>query len=172
MRSKTQRQGLARFGPVVLAAMMFVGVTACGDDSSDESVEDTVENEVVGETPGGEEVTLSVTATDFAFDPVDPVVFAGDSTVHLINEGSQPHTWVLLQQGVSAEQYIDSIDSATTTAELRDVEEDQTLAKVQPALASLADPVTFTIDEAGTYTVICDIPEHFEKGMQGTLVVE
>jgi hypothetical protein len=56
MRSKTQRQGLARFGPVVLAAMMFVGVTACGDDSSDESVEDTVENEADEvEDDGGDE---------------------------------------------------------------------------------------------------------------------
>ena len=54
MRSKTRREGLARFGPVLLVTMMFVGVTACGDDSSDEPVEDTVENEVQNEADEGE----------------------------------------------------------------------------------------------------------------------
>jgi plastocyanin len=181
----------------VLIAMALI-LAACGDDDGNddattrcrtsdemaltddnETTQGTTGREVTptdDETtlsPRGVEVTLTVTATDFAFDPVDPVVEVGESsTVHLINRGSNPHTWVVLRQCASAEQYIESIDSATTTAARRDAEEGQTLVKVGPAAGPLGDPVTFTIDKAGTYEVVCDIPEHFEKGMEGTLVVE
>ncbi|MFP5255319.1 MAG: plastocyanin/azurin family copper-binding protein [Acidimicrobiia bacterium] len=30
----------------------------------------------------------------------------------------------------------------------------------------------FTVDEAGTYQVICAISSHFDAGMEGTLTVE
>ena len=30
----------------------------------------------------------------------------------------------------------------------------------------------FTVDEAGTYQVICAIETHFDAGMEGTLTVE
>jgi plastocyanin len=166
---------------VGLLAVAALLVAACGDDG-DETTQSTrgVEVTPTGDdpdettlSPSGVEVTLSVTATDFAFDPVDPVVEVGESsTVHLINKGSLPHTWVVLRQGASAEQYIESLVAATTTDERRDVEEDQTLVKVGPALLTTGDPVTFTIQEAGTYQVICDLPPHFKDGMEGTLVVE
>jgi uncharacterized cupredoxin-like copper-binding protein len=31
---------------------------------------------------------------------------------------------------------------------------------------------SITIDEPGTYQVICALPGHFDEGMQGTLTVE
>ena len=130
----------------VLAAMAGLLLVACGDADGDDPDETTL-------SPSDVEVTLTVAATNFAFDPVDPVVEVGESsTVHLINMGSVPHTWVVLRQGASAEQYIESLVAATTTDERRDVEEDQTLVKVRPAPGSLGDPETFTIQEAVSYT--------------------
>jgi uncharacterized cupredoxin-like copper-binding protein len=160
---------MRRLGVLLAMALILV---ACGDD---ETTQDTTGREVTPTdtttlSTDGVVVTLTVTGTNFAFDPVDPVVEVGESsTVHLINKGA-PHRWVVLRQSVSAEQYIESIDSASTTAARRQVEEDQTLVTVGPGV--VIDPVTFTIDKAGTYEVICDIPGHFEEGMEGTLVVE
>lgn len=171
---------MRRLGVLIAMALILV---ACGDADGNDDDETTqcrtgrevtpTDDDETTLSPSDVEVTLTVTATDFAFDPVDPVVEVGESsTVHLINKGSGPHTWVVLRQCASAEQYIESIDSASTTAARRQVEEDQTLVAVDPAPGLLGVPVTFTIDEAGTYEVVCDIPEHFEKGMKGTLVVE
>jgi plastocyanin len=157
--------------------MMFVGVTACGDDSSDESVEDTVENEADeieddggDEGGGGDEVTLSVNAIDFAFDPATSTISAGEeTTVQVVNEGADIHTWVVMRPGVSVEDYFNSYPFPPLFAGTDNSTED-VLTKASAPGGTEGIPVTFTIQEAGTYQVICDL--HLEEGMVGELVVE
>lgn len=101
---------------------------------------------------GGEEASpggLVVKGGTMFFDPVQITVQAGEEvTVTMQNVGSSRtfHNWVVL----GASQFI-------STSKVVGGEE-----------AS----VTFTIDQPGTYTVICDVAGHREEGMEGTLIVE
>lgn len=107
---------------------------------------------LVGCDGGGEEVpsgVIEVRGLDFSFDPSEVTIQAGEEVTILFRNAASPrslHNWVVL-----------------------DVEEPVFTGKV---LGGEEEAVTFTIDEPGTYTVICDVTGHREAGMEGTLIVE
>lgn len=99
----------------------------------------------VDENTGGEAVgaTLTVTAGDLFFQPEELDAAAGTITIELVNEGSAPHTFTIVEAG------------------------DVTVAD-----AAGGETATGSIDlEAGTYTFYCNVPGHREAGMEGTLTV-
>lgn len=90
--------------------------------------------------------TLTAEGTEFAFGPAQWTVQAGQEvTVNFENAGSIEHNWVVLGAGVISTGLV---------------------------AAGNEGSVTFSIAQAGEYTVICDVPGHREAGMVGTLVVE
>ncbi len=92
-------------------------------------------------------VTLTVDGTEFSFDPEQVTVESGQAaTVNFTNSGSLEHNWVV----VGAD---DPINTGLVGA-------------------GSEGSVTFTIDEPGEYTIVCDVPGHREAGMEGTLIVE
>lgn len=131
---------------VVLAgAGLLLG--ACGDDDDD---------------GGGGEASTSIeaTASDFEFDPDSWTVPAGEEfTIDFSNEGAVEHEWAVIKQG----EDLDSED---------DFAEEKVLFEVEAIPAGESTTEAFTVDEAGTYQVICAIPSHFDAGMEGTLTVE
>ena len=174
-----------------IAALLAVAAllaAACGDDSDQASDADpavsaptTTEPEpaaACGEDDGGDEggdgdeVTLSVNTIDFAFDPAAYTISAcEETTVQVVNEAADVHTWVVMKPGASVEDYIESYPHPGLVPGSDGSSED-VLAKASASGGTEGTPVTFTIPEAGTYQVICDLADHLEKGMEAELVVE
>ena len=108
---------------------------------------------------------LSVTMSDFAFDP-DKVTVPPETeiTITLDNTGSVEHEWVVLKDGVRIEDESElPEDEETLLADFVYWEEE-----VQPGESGT---FTFTSPPSGTYQIICAIPGHFTAGMEGRLLV-
>jgi uncharacterized cupredoxin-like copper-binding protein len=129
---------------VVLAAVLLAS-TGCGGDGDGGG--------------GGEAATeLEVIATDYAFDPESWTVPTGETiTVTLVNEGEEPHEWVLIEQG-------------TTLESSPDFTEDMVVWEIE-AEPGGTESGEFTAPETGSYQIVCAIPGHLEAGMEGTLEV-
>jgi plastocyanin len=145
---------------LLLIAIGTLLLAACGDDDGRD------------EGGGGGEGTLIVNTMDFAFDPAAYNISAGEeTTVQVVNEAADVHTWVVMKPGVSVEDYIKSYPYPAVAAGTDNSTED-VLVKASASGGTEGTPVTFTIQEAGTYQVVCDIPGHLEDGMEGELVVD
>ncbi|MFL7892856.1 MAG: plastocyanin/azurin family copper-binding protein [Anaerolineales bacterium] len=104
---------------------------------------------------------ISVTTTDFKFEPTNWTVSAGNEVeLTLTNDGTLEHEWVIIKQGMEVTIPFDEDDEDKVYWEM----------EAQPGETKTE---TFTApSEAGTYTVVCGIPAHLEQGMTGTLIVE
>jgi uncharacterized cupredoxin-like copper-binding protein len=101
---------------------------------------------------------LSIAAGEFFFDPADATIAAATEVpVTLENTGAVDHNWTVLTEEIAAES---------------DFSEDLVLAAVGDVAAGETAEGSITVDEAGTYQVICTIPGHFDGGMVGSLTVQ
>ena len=119
--------------PLLTVLLLAALLAGCGGDDGEE-------NGNGGESAGGEAVEL--VATDFAFDPADVSVDAGEATFTLSNEGEFPHALAF-----------DDLDAAT--------------GNVVPGGSG---EVTVEL-EPGSYAIYCPVGNHRDQGMEGTLVV-
>ena len=107
--------------------------------------------------PAGPVTELSVSGTEFAFDPADVTVAVGEEiTVEFVNDGSVEHEWVVLTQG-------------TQIASESEFDESLVLGRTDRIAGGTTTEATMTIDESGTYQIVCAVPGHIEAGMVGTL---
>lgn len=102
---------------------------------------------------------ITATTTEYQFTPDAWSVSAGEFSIELVNGGSIEHEWAVIELG-------EDIESEEEFAE------DIVLLEVEAIAAGESTTESFTIDEAGTYQVICALPGHFDEGMEGTLTVE
>lgn len=129
------------------SVMVVMGATvlmlgACSDDDATSSTE------------------IEAEATEYQFDPDSWEVRAGEEfTVDFTNGGEIEHEWAVLKEG-------DDIGSED------DFAEDKVLFEVEATPAGESVSESFTVDEAGSYQVICALPGHFDAGMEGTLTVD
>ena len=124
----------------VLAGAMLLGLTACG---------------------GGGGNTISVTTTDFKFDPTTWTVPAGQQiTLTLTNKGANEHEWVLVKKGMEVTIPFDADD------------EDKVYWEMEAGPGETKTETFTAPSEAGTYTIVCGIAGHLEQGMTGTLTVK
>ncbi len=123
---------MKRLGFVVAALLVAAMVlTACGGSSA-------------GSGGGGGTQNVTVTATEFKFDPATITVKTGDKvTLTLVNKGTVDHTYVQPDLNINLK-----------------------------AAAGQSASTTFTATKAGSYPVVCDVPGHKEAGMTGTIVVQ
>lgn len=114
-----------------LAAIALLAV-ACGGGAS------------TGGSGGGNALNVTITMTEFKFDPSTINATAGQTiNVTMVNKGNIKHTFVIPDAKVTF-----SADPG------------QTVTK------------SFTAPAAGTYKIECDEAGHKEAGMVGTLVVK
>jgi uncharacterized cupredoxin-like copper-binding protein len=132
----------------VLIALMSLTLVACGDSDD------------------GASTSIEATMTDFAFTPTDWTVAAGEEiTIDLTNDGGVDHEWVILKSGVQI----------SGESDLPETEEELLADFVyweDEVESGDSKTLTFTAPAAGTYQVICAIPDHFDAGMEGELVAE
>jgi plastocyanin len=127
-----------------LLVVSLLALGACGDDDDD----------------GEASTSIEATASDFMFEPDSWTVPAGEQfTIEFNNEGSVEHEWAVIR----LDQDLDSE---------ADFAEDKILFEVEALPAGESTTEEFTVDDAGTYQVICGIETHFDAGMEGTLTVE
>lgn len=131
-----------RNGVVVAIGATALLFGACGDDD-DAATSTEIEAE----------------GTEFQFDPDSWAVPAGEEfTIDFTNAGSVEHEWAVLKEG-------EDIESEDEFAE------DKVLFEVEAIPAGESVTESFTVEDAGTYQVICAIEGHFDAGMEGTLTV-
>lgn len=134
---------------VMLVVALSLVAAACGDDN--DSGSDTTS------AGGGRSTSITVGASEFAFDP-DSWSVAADTpfSVAFTNTGTVEHTFTVLSESISTEgDYNEGIALFILGS-----------AAAESASGSLAGLAP------GTYQVICSIPGHFSAGMFGELVVQ
>lgn len=108
----------------------------------------------------GPSTKISFTMTDFAFNPNEFTVPAGQEiTLNVTHNGTMEHNFIIMKYGM------DSGDKF--------VEEDKVNVFWQVALQpGDSETVSFMAPEQpGTYQVICGMPGHLQSGMIGKLIV-
>ena len=134
---------------VALAVTMALVVVACGGADGGGSGD--------GGSDGGA-TPATVTASEFAFDPVDLSVAANtDVDVTLKNGGAIDHEWVVLKKG-------------TTISKETEFEESMVELRIDAIGAGAEASKTLNLP-AGDYQVICALIGHLNAGMKGTLKV-
>lgn len=104
---------------------------------------------------------ISVTTTDFKFDPMTWTVSAGNEVELTIkNEGALEHEWVLIKKGMEVTMPFDADD------------EDKVFWEMEAAPGETKTETFTAPSEPGTYTIVCGTAGHLEQGMQGTLTVK
>ena len=118
-----------------LLVAIVLTLAACGGGGDGGGTEPTTSAPPAGET-------LSVTATEFAFDPNALTASADtDVTISLTDAGTVEHDFTIDEAGVKIAVKPGETGSATVNL------------------------------SAGTYTFYCAVPGHREAGMEGTLTV-
>ena len=110
-----------------------------------------------GAVASGPATSLTIEASEFAFDPDSSTIVADtDTEVALDNVGSTEHNWTVL-----------ALDERITS----ESEFDESLVEAEVGPAAGGETSTGSINlAAGSYQVICTISGHFEAGMAGELV--
>jgi plastocyanin len=142
---------VVRKSMAIAAIMIPLALAACGDDDDDEETAAAPETTTAEETTddaaatggGGESITIS--ETEFALDPADPTVAAGEVTITAVNDGGILHN--LEVEGNGVEEITNDLDPGQS------------------------DELTIDL-EPGEYEIYCAIGTHAEQGMEGTLTVE
>lgn len=139
-----RRVARGRWTPALLVGLAVVAA-GCGDDGG-----------------GGGEASnaIEATAQEYEFTPDAWTVNAGEEfEIDFTNDGTVQHEWAVIALG----EDIASEDEFT---------EAKVMLEVEAIDAGTTTTESFTIDEPGTYQVICAIETHFDQGMEGSLTVE
>jgi nitrite reductase (NO-forming) len=96
-------------------------------------------------TPTGNTVQMTITGTEYSFSPSTLNVNKGDTVVvTFVNSGTLPHNFSIPDLNVSSQA-------------------------IQPGEQT---KVTFTPSQAGTFSFMCTIPGHADRGMVGSIIVK
>ncbi|HSP02934.1 MAG TPA: cupredoxin domain-containing protein [Acidimicrobiales bacterium] len=127
------------------AGLLVLG--GCGDD--DDS----------GGAASDASTSIAAEAADFEFDPDAWTVPVDEEiTIDFENAGNIEHEWAVLALGQEIESEAD-------------FSEEIVLFEVEAIPPGESTSESFTVDEAGTYQVICALEGHFDAGMEGALEV-
>lgn len=121
------------------------------------------------EITGDDEMKFSITS--FEVKPRQPVRITLKAVGELPKE-AMSHNWVLLEQGTDA---IALTQSGSSHPETDYIPSDRTvyiLAKTKMVGPGESDTVSFTAPRnAGQYEYVCTFPDHYARGMKGTMTV-
>lgn len=108
----------------------------------------------------GPSTRITFTMTDFAFNPNEFTVPAGEEiTLNVTHNGTMEHDFIIMKYATDAGETFDEEDKANVFWEV----------DLQPGDS---ETIVFTAPTPpGTYQVICGMPGHLQSGMVGTLIV-
>lgn len=149
---------------VFAAAALAGGIAGCGEDASPTGggAPERQANQQAPETEGmagGRRV--SVTMSDFKFEPSKLDATAGKLTITAKNVGREEHELVLVRTKRAPDAIPvkgDEASEANAVGEIPEQRPGQSATK------------TFTL-EPGSYVFLCNVPGHYASGMRGRLAV-
>ena len=146
-----------------LVAVLAIVSVACSSDSSSSSSSSAAGSTATSPADDGG-TAIAATEKDFSIG-IDPSeVAAGEVTFTINNEGPSAHEFVVVQT-----------DTAPGDLPVKDglVEEDGITVVDEAEDIAPSTTATLTIDdlEAGSYVIICNLPGHYEQGMNVGLKV-
>lgn len=126
--------------PILLIMVLALALSACGGS--------------------GPSTKMSFTMTDFAFNPNQFTVPAGEEiALHATHNGTVEHNFIVMKYGTDAGDMFDEADQDNVFWQVA----------LQPGES---ETVVFTAPELpGTYQIICGMVGHLQSGMVGKLVV-
>jgi plastocyanin len=134
---------------VLIAVAAPLALAACGEDDDETTTaateEATTTTEASGGAAGGGGETVEISETEFALEPPEATVAAGEVTFAVTNDGSTTHN--LEVEGSGVEEVSETLEPGAST--------------------DLAVQL-----EQGTYEMYCAIGTHREQGMEGEVTVE
>jgi uncharacterized cupredoxin-like copper-binding protein len=152
---------------IVGTLLVTIVLAACGG-SAETDTERADENATSAPTPAGQ--TVTITAEDMRFDPVEINVAAGTPIqLELVNAGTLEHDFTAPGLNHTDEIVEPSRDHGTGGG--------HSMGAMEPGTVHLAAhggehaSVEFT-PRAGTISFYCSVPGHKEAGMVGTIIVE
>ena len=105
--------------------------------------------------------TMTVMTTDFQFAPNTWKMPSGKKvTLTITNAGEQEHEWVLLKRGTNV------------TVPFGEDDEDNVYWEIEAGPNETKRETFVTPLKPGTYNIVCGKPQHIERGMKATLIVE
>lgn len=108
---------------------------------------------------GGGATEFIVNAGDNFYEPDAWTVAAGETlTMTFVNEGFLEHEFQVVRMGEEIES-------------MAEWDVSKSLYSTGVVAGQTQGDFQFSIDEPGTYQVICTIQNHFDSGMEGTLTV-
>lgn len=131
---------------VGIVALLIIGATGYLLVKPATAPTPTTQNTIPSSAPStGSAQTVNVSGNEFAFTPATITVKKGQEVkLTFKNNGQYPHNFTVSELGI-----------ATNT--------------VGPGEETT---ITFTPDKTGSFTYICTVPGHADRGMKGTLIVE
>jgi uncharacterized cupredoxin-like copper-binding protein len=183
------KRWLGIVGLLVAVLTLGVALAACGGDDEDggeptatvEATEEATATEEAAETPeateteeaqttepadSGATTTLDVILSEFSVEPVLDSAPAGMVTFEVRNDGGTLHNLLVIRSDAALGQLPMNEDEFV-------VDEDE--VEVVGSLDTLdeGDSDELTVDlEAGRYVLICNVPTHYESGMEVEFTVE
>ena len=108
----------------------------------------------------GPSTKLSFTMTDFAFNPNEFTIPAGEEiTLNVTHRGTMEHNFIIMKYGTDAGDMFDEEDTVNVYWKV----------VLQPGDS---ETVVFTAPEQpGIYQIICGMPGHLQSGMLGKLII-
>jgi plastocyanin len=108
------------FTALAVAALVGLGLGACGDDDDDVASDTGSDDTTASEDDGGAADEPTVTIKDFAFDP-DEITVAVGGTIHVSNDDTTRHTFTsddagfdtVLDAGASADVRVGASEPGT-----------------------------------------------------------
>ena len=108
----------------------------------------------------GPSTKLNFTMTDFAFNPNEFTIPAGEEiTLNVTHRGTMEHNFIIMKYGTDAGEMFDEEDTVNVYWKV----------VLQPGDS---ETVVFTAPEQpGIYQIICGMPGHLQSGMLGKLII-
>jgi iron uptake system component EfeO len=115
------------------APLLMLTLAACASDSASD------------EADAADASRTTIVATEYAFEPSEVTVAAGEVTFAIRNEGTEEHEFEILKG-------------------------DQVIDEVEGLVPGLERDLTVSLDP-GDYLIVCRLADHFERGMIADLTV-
>lgn len=156
--------GRLTIGLLAIAAMAFVACGGDDDGGSSSTAAPAPTQAAATQAPAAAASSVGVTLTEWALDPADSSVAAGEVTFAVTNDGAVPHEFAVIRT--------DSDPTALPVA-AGAVDESglDVVGRTGLIEGGASESVTFTLS-AGSYVLICNVPAHYGLGMAAAFTVQ
>ena len=147
---------------------MPVAVIGCGDD--DDSDGDGATTAAETESTGAASGALTIKMGDFYFDPKDATSAAGTVEITAPNEGKVEHELVLFRS--DADPAALPVAGGEVDEAALEAEGGVNVGEIEEVGPGQSKSGSFDLTKPGKYVMFCNLPDHYEQGMYGSVTLD